>query len=132
MHRRSYKGVKVSMENEKMAKDLGFILTKAPLESPHSLGILNTALGAVNSGRSVALFLLSDGVWLAKKNQNNRTFEVFQEILAQGAEVTASKEHLEAAGIPPEDLVQGVTIADKPYDALVEKVMEDWKRVMVI
>jgi hypothetical protein len=37
-------------------KDLGFVLTKAPLESPGTPGMLKAAHDAMKRGRSAALF----------------------------------------------------------------------------
>ena len=44
------------MSSKNHEKDLGFVLTKAPLESLHMPGMLKTAHDAMKRGRSVAFF----------------------------------------------------------------------------
>ena len=112
--------------------DIGFVITKPPLETGAVAGVLRTALDAVNDGRSVGLFLISDGVWLAKAGQENKAFTLFNELLGKGVSVTASGDHLLAAGIPEDGVVEGVEVTRKPYKALVATVMDDWWKVMVI
>jgi len=112
--------------------DIGFVITKPPLESGAVAGILRTALDAINDGKSVGLFLISDGVWLAKPGQENEAFTLFNELRGKGVPVTASSDHLLSAGIPEDGIVEGVEVARKPYKALVATVMEEWDKVMVI
>jgi sulfur relay (sulfurtransferase) complex TusBCD TusD component (DsrE family) len=112
--------------------DLGFIITKPPLESGAVKGVLNVAIDAQKEGRRVGLFLISDGVWLAKSGQANEPSGLFSELLTGGARATVSGDHILAAGISEEDLADGVEVTRKPYKALVENVMENWDRVMVI
>ncbi len=112
--------------------DLGFVITKPPLETGAVAGILRTALDSLDDGRSVGLFLISDGVWLAKTGQDNEAFTLFNELLRKGVPVTASGDHLLAAGIPEDGMADGVEVSRKPYKDLVLNVMEEWDRVMVI
>lgn len=120
------------MTDQEQRKDLGFVVTKPPLESGQVANILTIAQSALDQGKSVGVFLISDGVWLVKKNQMNHVAEKFVKLLGAGAEVIVSSEHLDAAGISEDEVIQGVTITGKVYKDLVTKVMENWNKVMSI
>ena len=53
-------------------------------------------------------------------------------MIKKGAEVTVSKDNLEAAGIEDTELIDGVVISEKPYKDLVTLVMEKWSQVITI
>ena len=110
--------------------DLGFIITKAPLESTLGSGFLNLAKQGIDNGKKVELFLISDGVWFAKKIENNS--DTKRLLIKQGVNILVSNDNLQAAGIHNDELIKGITISDKPYSDLVNLVMEKWKRVMTI
>lgn len=120
------------MTTDTNERDIGFVITKAHLES----GLVHNALGiaenAIQQGKTVGIFLISDGVWLVKKNQQNHVAERFVKLLDSGMQVIASKEHLMAAGISDDDVLEGVTITKRVYKDLVTNVMENWKKVMSI
>jgi sulfur relay (sulfurtransferase) complex TusBCD TusD component (DsrE family) len=112
--------------------DYGFVITKAPLESPKALSILKLGQKAIASGKTVGIFLISDGIWLAKNHQQNDTGKLILQLCQDGAEIIASQEHLEAAGISPNDIIKGIKVSSKPYDDLVDSVMEHWRWVITI
>ena len=112
--------------------DIGFMITKAPLESGLVSNALKIAQGALDQGKKVALFLISDGVWLVKKGQKNNVAELFGKLLSEGVQVTASEVHLAAAGINEKDIQDGVTVTKKSYKDLVLQVMEQWRKVVSI
>ena len=120
------------MTDQELKSDIGFVVTKAPSESGLVSNVLSIARSSMDQGKSVGLFLISDGVWLAKKNQKNHFIDTFTGILKDGAAVIASGEHLEAAGIPEDDVMDGVIVTKKLYKDLVANVMENWDRVMTI
>jgi len=120
------------MRRENQIKDIGFVLTKAPLESLLTYRFLSFAQSAIHKEKTIGLFLISDGVWLAKKNQNNKSHELLNNLLKNGAEVTVSKDHLMAAGIEDNDLIKGVNVTEQPYVDLVDHVMEKWNKVITI
>lgn len=120
------------MENEIYEIDLGYVITKAPYESSLGANMLELAQKALKEGKSVGIFLISDGVWFAKKNTSTKTGKLFQTILEEGAEVTVSNDNLESAGIQPTELHKNIIISDKPYTDLVTQVMEKWRRVITI
>jgi predicted peroxiredoxin len=114
------------------ATDFGFVITKAPLESGLVSSVLAIAHSALDAGRTVSLFLVSDGVWLAKRSRHNNVTKAFKELIARGAEVAVSKDHLTAAGIEEVELFEGIISIRKTYKKLVENVMEKWDKVMVV
>ena len=118
------------MTDQEQTKDLGFVVTKPPLESGLVANILTIAQSALDQGRSVGIFLISDGVWLVKKDQKNHVAGMFERVLGSGAEVIASSEHLEAAGISEDEIIDGVTVTKRVYKDLVTNVMENWDKVM--
>ncbi len=120
------------MDNESYEVDLGFIITKAPFESTLGSGFLDLAKKTIENGKTVGLFLISDGVWFAKKNQQSNATNILTSLIAKGAKIAISKDNLEAAGIENNELIDGVTISEKPYMDLVELVMEKWARVITI
>jgi len=110
--------------------DIGFVITKAPLESSIVEGIVTLAQHAVDKEKTVGIFLISDGVWLGKKNQKNG--KSIADLIKKCVEVTISKDHLEASGIQQEELLSGIRVTEKPYTELVERVMERWHQVITI
>lgn len=113
-------------------RDIGFVITKAPHESGLVANALTTALHAMEQGKTIGLFLISDGVWLSKKHQRNGLVDTLGTLMAGGATVRASGDHLRAAGIPGDEVMDGITITDHPYRDLVVDVMEHWGKVMTI
>jgi sulfur relay (sulfurtransferase) complex TusBCD TusD component (DsrE family) len=120
------------MTNYNYEIDLGFIITKAPYESSLGEKILELANKGLDEGKTIGIFLISDGVWFAKKNTINKTGQLFKTLVKQGAQVTVSKDNLESAGIKHSELINGITISEKPYMDLVDLVMEKWRRVLTI
>jgi sulfur relay protein TusB/DsrH len=120
------------MKTESYEIDLGFIITKTPFESLLGSGFLDLAKKTMDVGKKIGLFLISDGVWFAKKNQKNNAGEILTNLIEKGAEIIVIQDNLEAAGIEKNELIEGLIISEKPYDDLVDLVMEKWKRVMTI
>ena len=110
--------------------DIGFVITKAPLESSIVTGIITLAKHEIDKEKTVGIFLISDGVWLGKKNQNN--CKNIADLIEKCVEVTISKDHMEASGIQQEELLSGINVTEKPYIELVERVMERWHKVITI
>lgn len=110
---------------------LGIILTKGPQSGEDGENALDVALSALEMDDRVGLFLLSDGVWTAKRGLPGALAGKLNDFLRGGGQVTVSGEHLEAAGLGPERLVEGVSIAPDAYDRLVDLVMEEWDKVVV-
>lgn len=112
--------------------DIGFILTKAPLENSFSKKILELAMTARNRDKKVGFFLISDGIYLVKNNQENEISYLLKKLLTKNIEIIVSKDHLKSSGISEDEILDSVTIAEKPYDELVDFVMERYERVITI
>ena len=78
------------------------------------------------------MFLISDGVWLVKKGQKSTVAKSFQHLLTSGIDVQVSSDHLDAAGISRDDIVDGVEVTTNIYKDLVLTVMEKWDEVITI
>ena len=120
------------MQNNKLIGDLGFIITKAPLESSFSSTFLELAINVSNDKKSVGFFLISDGVFFVKKNQKNNPFSLIKKLQEKNVEIIVSKEHLESAGISDTELIPRLSITNKSYDELVDFVMEKYRRVITL
>ncbi|HID73471.1 MAG TPA: hypothetical protein EYP43_00305 [Thermoplasmata archaeon] len=120
------------MTEDGFEADIGFVITKGPVETGIVEGILRAARHAQDAGRRVGVFLISDGVWLAKRGASNPASGLFRELIDGGAEISASGDHLMAAGIAEDDVIPGVTVTRRPYRTMVELVMESWGRVVVV
>jgi sulfur relay (sulfurtransferase) DsrF/TusC family protein len=110
---------------------LGVLLTKAPEGSEDAQNALLAAKEALAAGHQAALFLLSDGVWAAKKGQQGPLAQGLADLLQNGGRVYASGEHLKASGLTPEKLVEGVAVADDAFGCLVDLIMDEWDKVIV-
>jgi len=119
------------MDNRTYKGDIGFIITKAPLENSSIKKLLKAALEATKNSK-IGFFLISDGVFLIKKNQKNETYDIFKEIINKKVEIIVSKDHLESAGLSSDEILSNLIISDKPYNDLVDFVMEKYERVVTI
>jgi sulfur relay (sulfurtransferase) DsrF/TusC family protein len=120
------------MDNQNYSGHIGFIITKAPLENSSIKKLLKAALEAINKNNKIGFFLISDGVFLIKKNQKNETYDIFKNIITKKVEIIVSKDHLESAGLSSDEIFSNLTISNKPYDDLVDFVMEKYERVITI
>jgi sulfur relay protein TusB/DsrH len=120
------------MKDNKYEIDLGFVISKSPHESTFGAGFFELAKEAFNNNKKVGIFLISDGVWFAKKNQKNKTSEILTTLIKKDASIYACSDNLEAAGIQKNELFDGIIISEEPYKDLVNLVMEKWKRVITI
>ncbi len=107
---------------------LGIILTKAPQGSEDAENAIAAGLAALDAGNDASLFLLSDGVWAARKEATGGKLAAF---LGQGGEVFVSGEHIKAAGLAPEKLVPAAKVANDALDQLVDLIMGQWDKVIV-
>lgn len=112
--------------------DIGYIITKAPLESGNVSNIISIAEGAIKNQKKVEIFLISDGIWLAKSDQKNNIAKRFENLVQRGLNVIVSKDHLEAAGIKKNELMNGIKVTEDLYTSLVDRVMEKWEKVLTI
>ncbi len=110
---------------------LGIILTKAPVGSEDAENALDAGRQALLAGDAASLFLLSDGVWLAKRGKANPVEEKLADFIRLGGEVVASGEHLKAVGLGPDRLIDKAIIAEDGLGSLVDLAMDDWDKVII-
>lgn len=110
---------------------LGVILTKAPAGSEDAENALEAGRQSLLAGDAASLFLLSDGVWLAKQGKADPMEEKLSEFIRLGGEVVACGEHLKAAGLGRDRLVEGTTIAEDGLGRLVDLVMDEWDKAII-
>lgn len=113
-------------------KTIGIIITKTPLESNLVTRFLNLAKELTINRNKIEIFLISDGVWLAKKNQSNPPSKILKDIIKNKSKIFVSKEHLTAAGIDNNELIKNITLSEKPYSDIVTLTMEKWDKVITI
>ncbi|MDA8145670.1 MAG: hypothetical protein M0Z27_06390 [Thermaerobacter sp.] len=116
--------------NQAKPSRLGIILTKPP--GGEAASALGTAAEALAWGDQACIFCLSDGVLAACRNQHGPTAEQLETVLRRGGEVLVSAPHLRAGGLSPERLVPGAVAVEEALDVLVDRVMEEWDKVMVL
>ncbi|MBI4494344.1 MAG: DsrE family protein [Chloroflexi bacterium] len=109
---------------------LGIVLTKAPAGSEDAENALEAGRQALLAGDTASLFLLSDGVWLAKRGQAGAVAEMLAEFLHLGGEVVACGEHLRAVGLGPDRLIERAAVAEDGLGRLVDLVMDEWDKVI--
>lgn len=117
-----------------MPLKLGFILTRSPYEGDALSIILKAAFQALEKGDATSLFLLGDSIWLARKkaSQKDKADSEVENFLRLGGRVVASGEHLQASGISIDEILPGVEVASDTYDRLVDLVMENWDKVVIV
>ena len=111
---------------------IGYVITKSPYASGSVKPALELAVRMQKKGHTVNIFLISDGIWLAKKNQQGPVIQTFKKLMDKGANIMASSDHLTGAGLNDNEVYDKIRIEHKPYQVLVENVMEHWDRVIVI
>jgi sulfur relay (sulfurtransferase) DsrF/TusC family protein len=114
---------------EARPRSIGIILTKSPFESEDASMAVSFSENARRIGDSVDIFLLGDGVWLAKAGQGSMIGDMMNMFL-EGGKVYASGPHLEAGGINPESIRKDIEVCRKPYDSLTDLIMERWDKVV--
>ncbi|MDP2726981.1 MAG: DsrE family protein [Dehalococcoidia bacterium] len=123
----SVEEIKALLEKARPVR-LGIILTKAPQGSEDAENALEAGLAALDAGDEASLFLLSDGVWAARKDAMAGRLPSF---VGKGGKVLVSGEHMKAAGLAGDKLVEQAQVANDVFDDLVDLVMGQWDRVIV-
>ena len=117
------------MDND-VERDLGIVFTSSPTSGEAAARMLEVAEHAINDGKLVDLFMVGDGVLLAR-NSGTHMQSRLRELTANGARVWASVDHMKAVGIEQAQLLEGVQEVSKTYKELVNLVMEEWAKVVV-
>ena len=77
------------------------------------LTMLRFALTALLDGHKVNIFLVEDGIWVGKKNQDPTTYDNvgkwMNDALEQGAKVLACGVCMKSRGMNDDELMEGIT-----------------------
>lgn len=111
-------------------RSLGIILTKSPFESEDASLALRIANEALDLGDSVDIFLIGDGVWMAKTDLKGEMGAVLKRFNEKRGRLIVSGPHLKAGGINLDKIVENTEVSDKPYDTMVDLVMTKWEKVI--
>jgi len=125
----SVEEIKELVENSRSR--LGVLLMKAP-GGEEAENALTLALEALDQGNRADIFCLSDGVWLTKQGPKGPLEKRLPQFMGRGGKVWASGEHLKAAGLTKERLVPQVEVADDALGDLVDMIMDQWDKVVVL
>jgi len=91
------------------------IISQAPYGRERAYTALRFALTALVEGEDVKIFLIEDGVYLAKRDQDPdevpNHLELLKQCIEQGAEVKACGPCSKARGLSEDDFIDGVEIA---------------------
>ena len=110
---------------------LGIVLTKAPVGSGDAENALEAGRQSLLAGDAASLFLLSDGVWLAKRGKADGLEGKLDDFIRQGGQVVVCGEHLKAAGLSRDRLVDNVSVAEDGFGQLVDLVMDTWDKAII-
>jgi sulfur relay (sulfurtransferase) DsrF/TusC family protein len=97
---------------------LAVILTKAPYGDIQAAEAVRHAMGATGEEIEVKLLLVDDGVYLAKKGQDEATSgytnlgETLKDIIDLGGEVFVEKGSLKDSGLETGDIIEGLNIVN--------------------
>ncbi len=111
-------------------RTIGIILTKSPLESEDALAALTIANNALRMGDSIEIFLLGDGVWIAKTDLKGAVSDLLSKFLLRKGGLMVSGPHIRAGGLDRQRIVGRAEIVEKPYDRLVDLTMTKWDKVI--
>lgn len=109
---------------------IGMILARTASSSERPVDALALAQDLLAAGKQVGVFLVGDGIYLAKDG-GTEAARIIKDLISKGAKVYVSPEHLKASGLSKERLVEGVAIVEDTYRDLVEFVMEWHEKVIV-
>lgn len=110
---------------------IGLIIHKAPPSSQCVESILRIAAECLKDGCRVDVFAIGDGVWLAWIKGHRRVQATLQSILSHGGRIFVSEPCLKAAGVGSK-LPKGWAKIDAVFSTLVDLIMGEWDRVIVI
>ena len=102
-----------------MAKKVGFILNKAPLESPGARTLYHLAVGSLGRGHEVWAYCHQEGVYQLLRNQHLPDSEEgspsswWQALLARGVRVVVNELCARSRGVDGNELMlEGVTMGN--------------------
>jgi len=117
-------------EQNKDFYSLGVIIARTSNIHGNAKQAIEIGKAAIDNGKKVGIFLVSDGVWNALQNSGPLS-EVLGDMVAQGVDLYISDEHARAAGLPRERVIDGAEYIENTYKMLVDSVMEKWDKVII-
>ena len=102
------------------------IIADGPYTSERPFTMLRFAYTALLEGHTINIFLVEDGIFVGKKNQDPTTYDNvgkwMKDVIAEGANVKACGVCMRARGLSEEEFVEG--IKKTTMNALVEMCVE--------
>ena len=87
-------------------------ISTSPYSFEKSYTILRFAYTALLEGHKINIFLVEDGIWVGKKNQDPTTYDNvgkwLKDVIEEGAKVVACGVCMGARGMTEEELMEGV------------------------
>ncbi len=113
-------------------------IVHAPYGRENAYAGLFIAMGWVAVGNEVIVALHSDGVYTARRGQQDPMKEIslpsvekqVMDVIEEGGRVIVDRTCIEVRGIDPEMLVKGVEVFDS--DELVELIYKEGERVLTL
>lgn len=90
---------------------------------------VEVGISALNHGKKVEIYLLSDGVWNSLSGSGD-VYERLSDFMAKGGKVFISGEHATGSALPKDRILQGAELVEDTYGFLTDKIMESWDRVI--
>jgi len=115
---------------EEGPRSFGVIIARTVSTTERPLDALRLAKAMRSQGRKVGIFLVADGVYIAKKGRTE-VAGILSQMMADGVKVYVSPEHIKAAGYSIDRLIPGIEIAEETYRDLVTFVMEEYEKVII-
>ena len=117
------------MHEDQVTGGFGIIIARTAAASENAISSLELAQDLLANGNQVGIFLIGDGIYLAKQGKTQAA-ALISSLLAKGAKVFASPEHLKASGFSKARLVSGIEVVEDTYKDLVDFVMERYEKVL--
>ncbi len=111
-------------------RNMGILLSKAPFESEDAKLAFRVATEALDLGDSVDVFLIGDGVWMAKTELKGEIKAMLNKFIEKEGKLMVSYPHLKAGGISRDRIEKTAEVLEKPYDTLADLIMTKWDKVI--
>ncbi len=118
------------IEPDNKFDSLGIIIARTSIMTGNARQAVDFGMGAAKKGKSVGIFLISDGVWNALNDSGNVS-DIIGQLVNDGAKLYISDEHARAAGFPKDRVIEGAEFIEDTYKVLVNSVMEEWDKVII-
>jgi sulfur relay protein TusB/DsrH len=111
-------------------KRICLLITKPPHTDDGQERMCGIAKRAREREMEVAVYLIGDGVYCAKKGQKGHMGESIRMALQNGVKVRASAKDLKARALPEDRIEEGVEFVEELESDFVKDMMENAERVI--